>query len=233
MSNKTLATGIVIGVVLTAAICYIIYLQEEKKKLSAENDFFRQRLQGEGGAKIININEVPAEVRSEFKKVVNGDMSPNAPQSFSAALKNVRHLKNVIENRGGHTLFYNKERPITKEKDLHVLYDFTWAETKCDVNKEVNNGRGPVDFKISIGLDQTLVEFKLAKDSHLKRKLQNQITIYAKANHKPKKIVGIIFTTKAQHIKVTTILNELSLSADNNIILIDARRDNKPSASKA
>lgn len=50
-----------------------------------------------------------------------------------------------------------------------------------DVNREVNNGRGPVDFKISKGSkDTTLVEFKLASNSKLKNNLAKQVDIYKK-----------------------------------------------------
>ena len=40
------------------------------------------------------------------------------------------------------------------------------------MNREANNGRGPVDFKISMGLDKTLIEFKLAKSSSLERNME-------------------------------------------------------------
>src|SRR3712207_6984239 len=50
--------------------------------------------------------------------------------------------------------------------------------TPLDVNREVNNGRGPVDFKVSMGsADKTLVEFKLASNSQLQRNLANQVAI--------------------------------------------------------
>ena len=55
--------------------------------------------------------------------------------------------------------------------------------TEYDVNREVNNGRGPVDFKVSKGSkDTTLVEFKLASNTKLKKNLENQVEIYKKAN---------------------------------------------------
>ena len=53
--------------------------------------------------------------------------------------------------------------------------------TEYDVNREVNNGRGPVDFKVSKGSkDTTLVEFKLASNTKLKKNLENQVEIYKK-----------------------------------------------------
>lgn len=233
MSNKNLVTGIVIGVAVTATVCYIMYLQNEKKRLSLENDFLYQRVQDNSGGKIININSVPKPIRQEFKESTKQPTTDKFKETYKNSLERVVFLKNHIENRDGYKIFYNKHKSITKEKDLHILYDLTWYGTKCDVNKEVDNGRGPVDFKISKGLDQTLVEFKLASNSHLKRNLENQVKIYAKANHSPDKIIGIIYTTEKQETRVKTILNTLNINDKKDIVLIDARMDNKPSASVA
>ena len=43
-----------------------------------------------------------------------------------------------------------------------------WYNTAFDVNREVENGRGIVDYTISKGaMDKTLIEFKLASNSKL------------------------------------------------------------------
>jgi hypothetical protein len=87
-------------------------------------------------------------------------------------------LKDVIENKDGYRLFYLNGKPITREQDLQILFRLTWFATPSDVNREVNNGRGPVDFKISRGSgDKSLVEFKLASNSQLKRNLEKQVAI--------------------------------------------------------
>ena len=57
------------------------------------------------------------------------------------------------------------------------MYRLIWFASEMDVNREVNNGRGPVDFKISKGSSNTtLVEFKLASNSKLKTILLNRST---------------------------------------------------------
>lgn len=233
MSNKKLITGIVIGVAVTATICYIIYLNNEKNKLAFENDFLRQRRQDNLEDKIIGVNTIPKTIKRDFQETIKHDSKDKIKETYKNSLERVMHLKNIIENRDGYKLFYDKKRPITREKHLHILFDFTWFATELDVNKEVNNGRGPVDFKVSLGLDQTLVEFKLASSSHLKNNLQKQIDIYAKANHHPAKIACIIYTTERQEIRLKNILKELNLNESKNIVSIDARCDNKPSASLA
>ena len=117
---------------------------------------------------------------------------------------------------------------------MQILYKLTWHVTLSDVNREVNNGRGPVDFSVSRGSrDKTLVEFKLAKNSQLERNLKNQVAIYEKAGKAQNSLKVIIYFTVQELYKVETILKKLGLYGHKDIILIDARRDNKLSASKA
>lgn len=154
--------------------------------------------------------------------------------TFEDARSRVLFLKDVIENQDGYRAFYRGERLITQESHLHIFYLLTWYGSAADVNREVNNGRGPVDFKISKGaLDRTLIEFKLASNKKLKQNLENQVEIYKRANRTPKALTVITCFSENEQLKVERILRELKREADPNVILIDARRDNKPSASVA
>lgn len=164
--------------------------------------------------------------QTEFYKVDDNN-------SFEAAYKRVQFLKHVIEDNDGYRLFYHNDQPIKREADLQIIYRLTWYATVFDVNREPNNGRGPVDYSVSEGsIDKTLVEFKLASNSQLKRNLENQVAIYEQANNTNKSIKVIMFFDQTEFLKVTGILKELKLEMDPNIILIDAGRDNKQSASK-
>ena len=107
--------------------------------------------------------------------------------TFEESYQRVMYLKNVIENNDGYRLFYLEGKPIKKESDLQLLFRLTWFATESDINSEVNNGRGPVDYKISRGFgDKTLVEFKLASNSKLKQNLEKQLPVYEKANQTKK-----------------------------------------------
>lgn len=151
--------------------------------------------------------------------------------SYDASKARVMYLKDFIENKDGYKLFYHKGKPIKKEKDLQLLFKLTWFATIFDVNSEVNNGRGPVDFKISKGdLDKTLVEFKLASNSKLKQNIANQVKVYEAANNTDHSMKVILYFNEIEHQRVINILEELNLLSDNNIILIDAC-NNKISAS--
>lgn len=158
----------------------------------------------------------------------------NPGKTYQEALGRVKFFKDVIENKGGHRFFYLDGSPVEREEDLHILYRMTWFATTSDVTREANDGRGPVDFKISKGSrDKTLVEFKLAKNSHLERNLERQTKIYEEASDAPRSIRVIVYFTESQKEHVEAILKKLNLLGREDVVLVDARKDNKPSGSKA
>ncbi len=175
----------------------------------------------------------------QFRRLVDlleqkSDFYSMRGDTYQESHARIAFLKDVIENKGGHEIFYIKGKPIKKEDDVHVLYRLTWYATSSDVSREVNDGRGPADFKISRGSeDKTVVEFKLARNSRLKANLEKQVEIYKKASDARRAIKVIIYFRRVELLRVQRILKELKLENDEDIVLIDARKDNKPSASRA
>jgi hypothetical protein len=78
-----------------------------------------------------------------------------------------------------------------------------------------------------------LIEFKLGGSNSLKRNLERQVAIYEKANNTSKSVKAIICYTRSDEVRVAKILKQLKLDNDESTVVIDARSDNKPSASKA
>jgi hypothetical protein len=152
--------------------------------------------------------------------------------TFDEAHNRVKFLKQVIESNDGYRLFYVKGEPVKREMDLQLIFRLTWYASDDDVNAEVNNGRGPVDYKISRGSkDSTLVEFKLASNSKLKQNLAKQVEVYKDANQTKKSIKVILYFTDLELEKTLKILKDLDLLQGKDLVLIDARPNNKPSAS--
>ena len=176
----------------------------------------------------------------QVREFVSNHLEPDGfyqipDNTYDEAMQRVQFLKDVIENKGGHRIFYLNGRPIEREADLQILYRLSWFATPSDVRREVNDGRGPADFKISRGAsDKTLVEFKLAKNTQLARNLAKQSPIYEKASDATKpSIKAIQYFSETQLDKVLAILVRLQLDESPHIVLIDARSDNKPSGSRA
>lgn len=151
--------------------------------------------------------------------------------TYEEALQRVMFLKDVIENNDGYRIFYDGLRPTAKEDTVQRIFRLTWYASPYDVNAEVNNGRGPVDYKVSFGSgDSTIVEFKLGKSSSLERNLQNQTNIYKTASKSPKDISVVLCYTAGEISKTKRILKKINREDHENIIIIDATR--KTSASK-
>ena len=163
---------------------------------------------------------------SEFYKISGG--------TYAETHQRLAYLKDVIENKGGHRIFYHKGVAIQRESDLQILCRFVWFGSPSDVGTEANDGRGPVDYKISRGAkDKTLIEMKLAKNTSLERNLLKQLPIYQAASDAENGIKAIIFFSEDEQSRVEGILSNLGIRGHKDIILIDARDDNKPSGSKA
>lgn len=194
--------------------------QEEATSVSRDNVQAVQHLFNDQTERLINL----LAVNTLFYQVI--------PDAHDEAKKRVEYLKHVIENLDGYRLFYQHDGiPIKRESDLQVIYRLVWYGSPLDVNREVNNGRGPVDYKVSFGKNNaTLVEFKLASNTKLKQNLARQVDVYKSASETNRAIKVILFFTDAECEKVNKVLNELGLAGNPDIFLIDAR-NNKKSAS--
>lgn len=198
---------------------YYIKLQEEDKEGAKETS-----TEIVAGAEQVYISNVLKAV--EYLHSNTEFYQSEATGSYEASRRRVEFLKHFIEDMDGYRIFYDGGQPVKKERDLQLMFKLTWFGTMYDVNAETNNGRGPVDFKISMGsFDKTLVEFKLASNSKLKKNLENQVQVYEKANATQQSMKVILYFNESEHIKVNNILNDLKLQGNPNIILIDACGD--------
>ena len=185
------------------------------------------------------VEDTRAVMVDQLKKAVadleaKSDFYDKTWNSHDEALERVGLFKDYVENNDGYKLINRAGKAFSREDEVQIFFGLIWCRTDFDVNREPNNGRGPVDFKVSYGSgDKSLIEFKLASNSALKRNLEKQVAIYEKANKTNKSIKVIICYTAADHAKVARVLKDLGLNGDSSIVLIDARNDNKVSASKA
>jgi hypothetical protein len=203
---------------------YIKYKEEHGDKavsLSSEKVSFSEFLY------VAQIRDLQKDLQgSEFYKL-SGD-------TYDDARQRLLFLKDVIENKGGHRIFYINGKHVQRESDVHVLYRLVWFGTPSDVSREVNDGRGPADFKVSRGAkDKTIIEFKLAKNTQLERNLKKQAAVYERASDARRSLKAIIFFSNTELMRVKKILKRLKLEQNPNVVVIDARRANKPSGSRA
>ena len=186
------------------------------------------------------VRDVEARFIEHVRQFVRDYLDPGGfyripANTYEEAKQRLLFLKDVIENKGGHRIFYLHGKPIERETDLHILYRLTWYATLSVISREVNDGRGPADFQASrAATDKTLIEFKLAKNTQLERNLEKQTKIYEKASDATHpSLKAILYFSEDQLQRVLAILKRLKLDGSPHIVLIDASADNKPSGSKA
>jgi hypothetical protein len=111
------------------------------------------------------------------------------------------------------------------------MLDLIFSNSLFSIDKEVNNWRWPVDFKVSKWKDSTLIEVKLASNSQLKHNLQKQLDIYIKADWTNKGVYAIVFFTDAEKKKLDATLKLVWLDEyiDKKVFLIDCRKKNSAS----
>jgi len=154
--------------------------------------------------------------------------------TYSECLERVQFFKSYIEDNDGYKLLNRDGRPFSTEAEAHLAFGLVWCKTDLDINREPNNGRGPVDFKASYGAgDKSLIEFKLGSNTQLKRNLEKQVQVYEQANGTRSSVKAIICYTARQQARVDTVLKNLGIENEESVVVIDARNDNKPSASRA
>jgi hypothetical protein len=160
------------------------------------------------------------------------DFYSTKTSSYADGMARVMFLKHVIEKQDGYRIFFIKGKPLKREQDLQIMFKLTWFASDFDMNAEPNNGQGPADFIVSYGSkDKSVIEFKLASNSHIEKNLLKQAEIYSdasKATHPP--IKAILYFTQTELNKINTLLKKHHLENCKDIVLIDARP--KLSASK-
>lgn len=110
--------------------------------------------------------------------------APSSQQELSRLLSEVLgHFKNFIENGGGWKLLWNSDRTEKHEDAAQLLFMGMAREYLrlfgVEVDREVELGRGPVDFKVSAGRNiRLLIEVKKAHTGTFWNGLHDQLPSY-------------------------------------------------------
>lgn len=177
-----------------------------------------------------------------LNKFVFGDVD-NDTSFFDKIFGFTQYYKDFVELRSGYKLLWNESKTSPRsEEDVQILFkgilDEHCRANNIDFTREVNQGMGPVDFRFSSGYtNRVLLEAKLAKNSKFWNGLKKQLPKYMKIDSCKLGIFLVIaFTDK--DIKRVNDIQDIAREIEEyyNItiktVVVDARIDNKESASK-
>jgi hypothetical protein len=160
-------------------------------------------------------------------------------EEFIAGLS--EKFKLWVEKKGGWRLIWDREPPLSEEGIQNYFYGIAYHY--CEANnitmlREVETGRGPVDFHFASGFDRrALIEAKLAKNGKFWNNLVHQLPEYMLAQEIAVGSYLIVcysdHDVKKKIPMLKTALGLASAKAGYQIgaTVVDARR-NKPPASK-
>ena len=91
---------------------------------------------------------------------------------------------------------------------MQRLFHFVWYGTNYKVDAEANNGRGQVDFIVSMGQEnQNIIEFKLASNSTLAH-VFTQVKIYEAANCAKGSLIAIFCFSEREYLYAERVVKE-------------------------
>lgn len=151
--------------------------------------------------------------------------------SIDDCVERIKFFKQVLESNSKDLRVKGEK---LQEKQLQLMFKMATFASLFDYNSEVNNGRGPIDFIVSMGSsDKIGIELKLASNTKLKQNLQNQGRIYQTDSNLKHVIKVIFFFEDSELKKVNGVMDKLGKKADNHeIFLVDCRKKESASNEK-
>jgi hypothetical protein len=166
----------------------------------------------------------------KIKKVLGFKSEKKNPSSFDAAMAVIGIFKDWVENNRGWAEIQNaptKKREKAVQRFMHLGAKYYVDVNDLDISCEADEGRGPVDVKMSRGKDKTLAEIKLSSNSQYLHGYQEQVIEYAAAERTRSLIYVFIDVGNPGRLKTIKTLhrkNQIEGKACPELVIIDARQ---------
>lgn len=115
--------------------------------------------------------------------------------SYDISIKILERLKDWVENNKGWEVIQlvdSRYREKVVQKVIHLVAKDFRERHNIDISCEPNEGPGAVDFKISRGIDNTVIEVKLSSNNKYLHGFTDQVLEYAKAEQTTKMIYVLV-----------------------------------------
>lgn len=115
--------------------------------------------------------------------------------SYEISIKILERLKDWVENNKGWEVIQlvdSRYREKVVQRVIHLVAKDFREVHNIDISCEPNEGPGAVDFKISRGIDTTVIEVKLSSNNKYLHGFTDQVLEYAKAEQTSKMIYALV-----------------------------------------
>jgi hypothetical protein len=127
--------------------------------------------------------------------------------TFEEARKRAHELKGVVEQQRGWRMLYADGEPISREPDLRLVTRLVWTNS--------------VDGENGAVLDNSVVEFKLARNAQIRTRLEQHV----EAGDGTSGLTVLFYFTDEERERVMALLKALKVQDRTDIVLIDGRGD--------
>lgn len=180
--------------------------------------------------------EYLAELLLRMTKMSMSFKTISEPQtSFDAMMEVIGIFKDWVENnRGWAEIQYAPSRRKEKavQRYMHLGAKYFVESNDLDISFEADEGRGPVDIKLSRGSDKTIAEIKLSSNSRYLHGYQNQVQEYGSAERTSKLIYVFVDVGNPERRKTIMELHRNNLEKGvrcPELVIIDANERNSAS----
>ena len=156
--------------------------------------------------------------------------------SYAGAMDILGFFQQWVENNKGWEVIQeaqSRNREKIVQRIIHLSSLSYIKANNLDISCEPDEGRGPVDFKISRGQDTTIIEVKLTSNSQYLHGYEVQIEEYGKAEQTDRLIYGLVDLGNPGKVKKIRELHDRKVDEGlrpPHLIVIDATK--KESASR-
>ena len=172
---------------------------------------------------------------NKIKKTGQFKQDIQSPSSLEATLSIIEIFKDWVENNRGWAEILDapsKKREKAVQRFMHLGAKYFVEENNLDLSCEANEGRGPVDIKLSRGTDKTVAEIKLSSNNQYLHGFESQIEEYGKAERTRNLIY--VFVDVGNPIRKTTILECYKKAQSSGkpyptLIIIDSNKNDSAS----
>ena len=157
------------------------------------------------------------------------------PSSFDAAMDVISIFKDWVENNRGWALIQDSpanKREKAVQRFIHLGAKHYIAVNNLDLSCEADEGRGPVDLKLSRGNDKTLAEIKLSSNGQYLHGYETQVQEYGAADQTRNLIYVFVDVGNPGRLETLKNLHRKNLLEGKKcpeLVIIDARKKNSAS----
>ena len=165
----------------------------------------------------------------KIKKSLPFTAEDKRPTSFKATMEVIGIFKDWVENNRGWAEIQNaptKKREKAVQRFMHLGAKYYVSVNNLDISCEADEGRGPVDIKMSRGNDKTLAEVKLSSNGQYLHGYQAQVEEYGAAERTRSLIYVFIDVGNPRRLKTIKTLHQKNRREGKEcpeLVIIDAR----------